>query len=277
MIVMINRRARLRYLRPIVSGVVALAALSSDAGAQARPELVSFRSGELELEGFMWKPDGAGPFPAVLWNHGSEKLPGSVDPVANFVVPRGYVFFVPHRRGQGRSPGPYIMDQLRTAGSEVQRSVMLVRLHEAQLEDQLAALAHLSAQPFVNRGRIAVIGFSFGGIQTMLAAERGPGYRVAVNCSGAAQVWRANSNMRDRLTAAARGSKIPVFFLQAQNDYDLTPNEVLAAEVKAAGRAVEAKVYPPHGSSTQDGHDFCVLGVATWGPDAPRFIEAHAR
>ena len=66
---------------------------------------------------------------------------------------------------------------------------MLVKLHEAQLQDQLAALAYLKSLAFVDQRRLAVMGFSFGGIQTMLAVEQGPGYRVAVNCSGAAQTW----------------------------------------------------------------------------------------
>ncbi|MBM3524245.1 MAG: hypothetical protein FJX57_14920 [Alphaproteobacteria bacterium] len=250
---------------------------STDALAQAQPELVAFRSGELELKGFLWKPQGNGPFPAVLWNHGSEKLPGSVETVARFFLPRNYVFFVPHRRGQGRSPGPYIMDQLNTAGGGAARSALLVRLHETHLEDQLAALQFLKSQAVVNANRIAVVGFSFGGIQTMLAAERGPGYRVAVNCSGAAQVWAGSSDMQRRLTTAARNTKVPVLFFQAENDYDLTPSRVLSDAVKAAGKPTEAKIYPPSGSSAQDGHEFCVRGVATWGPDALRFIEAHAR
>ena len=37
---------------------------------------VPFRSGTLNLVGFLFKPEGAGPFPAVLWNHGSERGPG---------------------------------------------------------------------------------------------------------------------------------------------------------------------------------------------------------
>src|SRR5882672_10503075 len=105
--------------------------------AQAKPEEVVFHSGKLELHGFLWKPPGPGPFPAILWNHGSEKLPGALDSVAPFFVARGYVFFVPHRRGQGRSPGPYIMDQLKSAGSPAERSARLVALHQLQLGDQL--------------------------------------------------------------------------------------------------------------------------------------------
>ena len=252
-----------------------LIATSGAEGVVRQPELINFQSDHLDLKGFIWKPPGAGPFPAILWNHGSEKRPGAVDPVAMFFITRGYVFFVPHRRGQGRSPGPYIMDQLKTAGSAAGQSLMLVKLHEAQLGDQLAALAYLKGLPFVNQGRLAVMGFSFGGIQTMLAAERGPGYRVAVNCSGAAQTWNSSPDLQRRLITSARKAAMPVFFLQAQNDYDLVPNRVLSEQIKAGGQSAESRVYPAYGISTQDGHDFCVRGVNIWGPDVMRFIEVY--
>jgi dienelactone hydrolase len=167
------------------------------------------------------------------------------------------------------------MDQLKTAGSAAGRSLMLVKLHEAQLGDQLAALAYLKGLPFVNQGRLAVMGFSFGGIQTMLAAERGPGHRVGVNCSGAAQTWNSSPDLQRRLIAAARKAAMPVFFLQAQNDYDLVPNRVLSEQVKAGGQSAESRVYPAYGISTQDGHDFCVRGVNIRGPDVMRFIEVY--
>jgi hypothetical protein len=39
----------------------------------AGAEIVSFPSGERTLRGVLYKPEGPGPFPAVLFNHGSEK------------------------------------------------------------------------------------------------------------------------------------------------------------------------------------------------------------
>ena len=246
-------------------------------GQIAGPELIGFKSGTLELKGFVWKPSGEGPFPALLWNHGSEKSPGSVDTVASYFVSEGYVFFVPHRRGQGRSPGPYIMDQLKQAGSKAERSRMLIDLHEMQLQDQLAALQYLEALPYVDKSRIAVMGFSFGGIQTMLAVESETGYRVAVNCSGAAETWRGSSDLRSRLTEAANKATIPVFFLQAENDYDLTPNRVLSEEVRKSGKPVETKVYPAFGSSAQEGHSFCVRGTDIWGPDVVKFLGIYLK
>jgi dienelactone hydrolase len=248
-------------------------------GQTARPELIGLKNGELELKGFIWKPSGDRPFPALLWNHGSEKNPGTLESVAPYFVEKGYVFFVPHRRGQGRSPGPYIMDELSMTGSRLsgERGRRQIELHETHLEDQLAALGYLQNLTFVDKNRIGVMGASFGGIQTMLAVERGPGYRVAVNCSGAAETWRGSSALRTRLITAASKATVPVFFLQAENDYDLTPNRVLSEEVRKAGKPVEAKVYPAFGSGPREGHSFCVRGTETWGPDVLRFIETHLK
>ena len=67
------------------------------------------------------------------------------------------------------------MDQLDSAGSRSERNRLLIDLHETHLQDQLAALHYLQALSYVDKNRIAAMGFSFGGIQTMLAVERGPG------------------------------------------------------------------------------------------------------
>ena len=88
-------------------------------------------------------------------------------------------------------------------------------------------------------------------------ARRRYGYRVAVDCSGAAQTWRESPDLRTRLTAAASKATIPVFFLQAENDYDLTPNRILSEEVGKAGKSMETKTYPAFGSGAQEGHSFC--------------------
>ena len=70
---------------------------------------------------------------------------------------------------------------------------------------------------------------------------------------------------------------MPVFFLQAENDHDLTPNRVLSEEVRKAGKPVEAKVYPPFGSGPREGHSFCVRGTETWAPDVLKLIERHLK
>src|SRR6478752_4809083 len=46
-------------------------ALAIGQPASIVPETVVVPSGKLHLKAFLWKPDGPGPFPTVLFNHGS--------------------------------------------------------------------------------------------------------------------------------------------------------------------------------------------------------------
>src|SRR5271166_6743500 len=138
-----------RELKMVLCGLLLFALAKGTSVAQSAPEEVVFNSGGRELHGFLWKPQGAGPFPAVLWNHGSEKLPGSQPTLAGFYTAHSYVFFVPHRRGQGRSPGDYIQDQIeRAPGNE--RAQLMVALQEAEVSDVVAALDYLKSRPFVD-------------------------------------------------------------------------------------------------------------------------------
>ncbi len=136
------------------------------------PEVVSFPSGTLTLHGVLYRPEGTGPFPAVVYNHGS--APGMMsreafEALGPLFASRGWVFFGPYRRGQGLSAdaGPFIGDQIDTAqksGGIRAGAAEMVRLLETDhLTDQLAALAWLRKQDFVRRDWIAVAGNSFGG------------------------------------------------------------------------------------------------------------------
>jgi hypothetical protein len=121
-------------------------------------ERVTFKSDGLTLVGFLFKPDGVGPFPALVWNHGSEQNPGTArqfDAVAAIFVPAGYVVFAPMRRGHGDSEGPYIMDQLRRANGG--RASLLVRLMEGEhLDHQLAGQAYVRSLSYVDPKRLLV-------------------------------------------------------------------------------------------------------------------------
>src|SRR3974390_2561251 len=85
------------FVRPIrmkwLCGLLLLTMAYGMSMAQSQPEEVVFRSGGRELHGFLWKPEGVGPFAAIVWNHGSEKLPGSQPVLAKFYTAHSYVFF----------------------------------------------------------------------------------------------------------------------------------------------------------------------------------------
>src|SRR6185503_8606794 len=134
--------------------------------------------------------------------------------------------------------------------------------------------AWLRGQPFVDAKRVAVGGNSFGGIQTLLGAEKAD-YCAALDGAGAAMSWGAAKQLRERLLRAAQSARAPVFFYQAENDYDLSPSKELSAAMKAAGKPFAVKIYPAYGKDAPAGHSFAYLGVATWGPDAFAFLERH--
>src|SRR5579864_2989763 len=141
--------------KPYFSALVALLLLSS---VLAVAETVTFPSGQITLHGVVYKPEGPGPFPAVVYNHGS--APGMMSEQAFAALgpafaKHGWVFFGPYRRGQGlsASAGPYIGDQIAAAqkagGVSAAASTMVRLLETDHLNDQLAALTWLRKQSFV--------------------------------------------------------------------------------------------------------------------------------
>jgi dienelactone hydrolase len=266
----------------IVASLVALC-LAVPARAQNAPpatytkERVTFKSDDLTLVGFLFKPSKPGPFPGLIWNHGSEQNPGAMpqfDAVAAVFVPAGYVVFAPMRRGHGDSEGSYIQYDLQRAGGE-QRLRLQVRLLESgQLDDQLAGLAYLKSLPYVDRNRLAVAGCSYGGIQTLLGAERGAGYKAAVAISPAALSWNGNPLLRDRLIQAVRKIEIPVFLIQPPRDASLEPSRVLGDEFRRLGKPYTGKIYPEDIPENAQAHCFGGIrrGSHVWAQDVLAFL-----
>jgi dienelactone hydrolase len=222
---------------------------------------------------------GKGPFPAIIYNHGSEKTPGWFPTLGQFWTSNGFIFFVPHRHGHGRSPGEYIVDlQEKFRESEkdtnkVQRHT--IGLHERYNADVAAAVNWLKTQPDVDTRRLVVSGISYGGIQTVLAAEKDLGVKAFVAFSPAAMSWQGNPLLRVRLLEAVKHAKAPLFLLQARNDYDLGPMDLLGAELKHKGKPDRAQLYPAFGDANnpKDGHGgFAVRGSEVWGKDVLEFL-----
>ena len=62
--------------------------------------------------------------------------------------------------------------------------------------------------------------------------------------------------------------------IQAQNDFNLGPSQALGPILERAGKG-RAMVFPPFGSSEQDGHGRFARspeGVAIWGPTVLGFF-----
>jgi hypothetical protein len=59
---------------------------------------------------------------------------------------------------------------------------------------------------------------------------------------------------------------VPVYFIQAENDFSTKPSIELSEEMKKAGKPYQVKIYPAHGKTPMEGHAF-VDAVDVWSPD----------
>jgi carboxymethylenebutenolidase len=248
-------------------------------------EAVTFESGDKTLHGFVYKPAGTGPFPTVLYNHGASAgmlNNQAFELIGPLLNARGWALFAPYRRGRGTSSdaGPYVMDEIEAArargGQELGARTMARLLSTEQLQDQLAALAWLKKQPFARPTQIAVMGNSFGGIETVLGAEHA-GYCAAVDASGAAESWDGAPDLQSVMLHAVQHSMVPIFFFQAENDYNLAPSRTLYAAMKRLNKPAEIRIYPPYGDGPEGGHSLPYRGASIWIDDVVRFLDTHCK
>jgi len=136
-------------------------------------------SGNLRLKAFLWKPNGPGPFPAVLFCHGSGgadaghtaglPMTEAAEKLAPVFLKHGYAFMYLYRRGQGLSAdqATFIQDILQreeaSKGKEARQHLQFVLATTDQLDDVMAALSFLKTAPAVDAKCIAISGHSFGG------------------------------------------------------------------------------------------------------------------
>lgn len=248
------------------------------------PDTVVVHSGLLTLRGLLWRPVGPGPFPAVLYNHGSGPQSDATRPIklGPTFARHGYVVLYLFRRGAGLSGNQgtnseELMNRALAENGQEGRNEVQLRLLDAELGDVRAGLTVLRARSEVDASRIAVVGHSFGGQLALLLAEHDANVRAAVVFGAAAGSWEASPKLRDRLFAAVRRTTAPVFFIHAANDYSVTPGQALDAEMARAGRSHALKLYPAVGSTRKEGHDFIHQRISTWEPDVFAFLDRYAR
>ena len=113
-----------------------------------------------------FRPDGAGPFPAVVLMHGCHGVVPSTQRWAEWLRVRGYVALIV----DSWSPRG-IRDGCVPAKSEIPNS--------ARFDDAVGALSWLHARPYVDAMRVGIMGWSNGGVFA-IAAINGPSLERAL-------------------------------------------------------------------------------------------------
>ncbi|MEO6623998.1 MAG: dienelactone hydrolase family protein [Burkholderiaceae bacterium] len=243
------------------------------------PEVHAFPSGAHQLKGFLFKPPGDGPFPCMVYNHGSGVVDGHEDNatpgIAILLNSWGIACFMPHRRGYGFSTGPTWLSECSAPAFSDEYNAQLVHRLAAECDDVLAAFSHVGSLPGIDGARIGVMGSSFGGVNTLLAAAREPRLRCAVEFAGAAMNWDRNPVIAAHMVAAAKKVTMPIYFVQAANDFSIRPTEDIARALQGSSVPYQAKIYPPFGHTHYEGHALAGRGSQIWGPEIRHFLERY--
>lgn len=264
-----------RFVKLIVGWCVAVMATSAAVRAEdASGTLVEFRSGHTMLRGLIYKPQGKGPFPAVVFERaanvdiGQNAMLNST--LASLYTSHGYVFFITSRRTDDQLKAE--VEGIETAKHSNRRPESLPEF-ENLTKDVGAAVNWVKVQPYVDETRVAVVGYETGGTASLLAAEQQIGVRAFVVFSPSAHHWKDHPELGGALSDAVKEAKAPIFLIQAQNDYTLAPSEQLGRAINAKGKPNLCKVYPPFGTSNHEGNKFAHTGTTVWGEDVFSFLQ----
>ena len=219
-------------------------------------------------------------FPSMIYNHGSTLNPDGEPTLAKLYVDSGYIFFAPDRHGQGTSKdaGPYhVTEQQKLDKRDSGYGKAVVALHEKYNRDVIAAVEWFKKQPYVDPNRILMTGLSFGGIQTVMAAEKDPGIRAYIPFAPAAMSWGLPALDR-KLKNIVTNVRAPMFIIQATGDYSLGPVEELGQKLAEKGDPSKwrSKLYPQFGCTNDQAHRRFAQecdGIAIWSHDVLEFID----
>ncbi|MBT7892418.1 MAG: prolyl oligopeptidase family serine peptidase [Deltaproteobacteria bacterium] len=171
-------------LKLICSSVILLLFVANAWSQETRMVPVNIDGETVKLEMRIYKPSGLGPFPTLVFNHGStgggkdlSKIKASIryTTIANYFVKRGWAVVVPARRGRSASEGTYDEGYgfFRMFGytCEATRSVNGA---DRALKDIRAAIESITSMAFVDASRITIGGQSRGGILSVAYAGQHP-------------------------------------------------------------------------------------------------------
>jgi dienelactone hydrolase len=151
--------------------------------------------------------------------------------------------------------------------------MQLMKALDGETDDVLAALDWLHSQPQINPERIAIVGHSFGGAVTVLAAKYTQRFHAGISFAGPSQTWPDAPALQEAMLTAIQSTMIPFFFIQAQNDHSLMPTYTLGMELARLNKPHETRIYPPLGTTPMEGHGLFGRGVEWWYTDVERFLK----
>ena len=224
------------------SALVALAFVSAlpavSERAQAAPEAVDIRNGELTLHATLFKPEGPGPFPAVVGLHSCEGLNNTSGTLssryrdwAERLNKAGFVILFPDSYSS------------RNMGNNQCRTRSSLRTDRERMGDAYAARKWLQAQSYVKLEHISLLGWANGGIGVLWTVR--PRARVRDDKPDFRSAVAMYPGCR-KLDTAAWAARIPTLILIGNADDVVSSRACEQMVAGSRGRSARVKivVYP---------------------------------
>jgi len=180
------------------------------------------------LHGYLARPTGAGPHPAVLMIHEFYGLNRDIIKKADLLASQGYVVLAADSyRGQTTALIP--------------RAIFLVVTtpQDRIASDLDAAFRYLAGLTGVDKARVGAVGFCFGGTQVMKMGTRNADLAAAV-------IFYGSGPITDPGELGVMGSRGPVLGIYGEQDASIPLAEVRGFELAMQARGVphQVTVYP---------------------------------
>lgn len=242
----------------------------------------------VRLEVVLFKPEGAGPFPLLVFNHGStgagtrpERFTSTAwnFGLAEFFLDRGWMVAFPQRRGRGRSDGLYDegFAPRRMNGYSCDPARSLPGADRA-LDDVEAAVKELLRRPDVSRRAILIGGNSRGGILSVAYAGMHPeqilgvinfvGGWISEGCAFADQI---NQTLFKR--GASYGGRTLWLYGEHDKYYSIAHSR---SNFEAYRRAGGNGTFVEFNAGVMDGHDI-IASPALWESTIGEYLDSIPR
>jgi carboxymethylenebutenolidase len=194
---------------------------------------------EDQIDAYLARPLGAGPYPGVVVIHHMPGWDEATKEMARKFAHHGYTAISPnlHYR-EGKATPEENSASIRAAGGMPDARTM---------GDVHGAIAYLRTLPYLN-GKVGIIGFCSGGRQVYLAACTLPGIDAAVDCYGGGVVT-PSEELTPRQPVApidyTKDLQCPLLGLFGREDRRPSPDDVAKneAELKKFGKTYEFHMY----------------------------------
>lgn len=228
----------------------------------------------IDLEVTVFRPDGPGPFPLVVVNHGKQEGDPKFQPryrpvsAARFFLARGYAVIAPMRSGFSRSGGQYI-----GGGCNIESN------GRSQAEDVQSVLRWATEQAWADTSRVLILGQSHGGWTSLaMGSLNHPGVMGVINFAGGLrQTGCADWEGGLARAAAAYGgqTRVPSLWFYGDNDSYFSPSTWRAMHDRYSAGNPRTELIA-FGRFGKDAHGMfgSRAGEAIWQGPTTRFMAA---